>query len=74
VKATVFCVIYDDSYKGPLCLEEVLKGDVLRECFVHLLFHRTSFNSHVFPYSRRKGKAFQSKINQESSIGNITLH
>jgi hypothetical protein len=73
-EGTCICVIYDDSYKGLLWLEEVLNGDVLRECFVGLLFHHISFNSHIFPYSSRKDKAFQSEINQESSKCNIILY
>lgn len=61
MKGTVFCVIYGHSYKGLLWLQEVLKGDILRECFVGLLFDHISFNSHIFPSSRRNDKAVQSR-------------
>lgn len=60
MKGTVFCVIYGHSYKGLLRLQEVLKGDILRECFVGLLFDHISFNSHIFLSRRRKDKAAQS--------------
>jgi len=61
VKGTVFCVIYGHSYKGLLWLQEVLKGDILRECFVGLLFDHISFNSHISPSRRRNDKAVQSR-------------
>lgn len=45
----MFCVIYGHSYKGLSCLEEGLKGDILRDWFIGLLYDHISFNSHIFP-------------------------